>query len=171
MKVVPQRADSNVSGGEQTDRTEPVLLRIQYGDAGFELALRIRRQVFVDELGGPPGEEPDERDADARHVVLRVGGGVVGTGRLLTPSPGVGQLSRIAVLPAWRGRGLGRRLVRELLGMAAEAGLHRVILHAHAPAFRLYASEGFIATGDVFQEAGLPHVRMERDLSTGAEHG
>ena len=52
----------------------------------------------------------------------------------------------IAVIPAWRGQGLGRRLLEELLSCAHEAGLGRVSLSVSRanPALRLYRRLGFV---------------------------
>lgn len=65
----------------------------------------------------------------------------------------------IALLPAWRGRGLGSRLLRELLDEAA-ASHRRVTLHVevNSPALRLYQRLGFrpISTNGIYclMEAG-----------------
>lgn len=55
----------------------------------------------------------------------------------------------IAVVPEWRGRGLGGRLLQELLACAHEAGLGRVSLSVSPanPARRLYERLGFVRTG------------------------
>jgi ribosomal protein S18 acetylase RimI-like enzyme len=63
----------------------------------------------------------------------------------------------IALLPAWRGRGIGRRLVEDLQAEAAAAGAI-VSLHVEPdnPARRLYSRLGFRHAGD----AGL-YQRLE----------
>ena len=55
----------------------------------------------------------------------------------------------IAVAQGWRGKGLGGRLLQELLACAHEAGLGRVSLSVSAanPAKRLYERLGFTRTG------------------------
>ncbi len=52
----------------------------------------------------------------------------------------------IGLLPEWRGRGLGRRLLDKVLTRCGEAGVERVELSVYAdnaPAIRLYHSVGF----------------------------
>jgi RimJ/RimL family protein N-acetyltransferase len=61
----------------------------------------------------------------------------------------VGRLG-MGLVPAWRGQGLGRRLLREVLGRAFSAGLLRVELEVFASnvaAIRLYEREGFVTEG------------------------
>jgi predicted GNAT family N-acyltransferase len=85
-----------------------------------------------------------------------VGDAVVGIARL-TPDAQVG---RMAVLPDWRGRGIGTALLRAVLQCAREKGLAVVTLHAQTHAVPFYARQGFRAEGAVFMEAGIPHRRM-----------
>ena len=75
------------------------------------------------------------------------------------------KLERFAVVPEARGRGLARALVAHALDAARAAGHRRFLLHAQTYVTGLYASFGFEPTGDVFDEAGIEHVKMT--LETG----
>lgn len=123
----------------------------------------IRHRVFVTEQGVPHGLELDGRDRGAAHVLARTPGGrPVGCGRILPD----GHIGRLAVLPAWRRRGVGATLLSALLADARRRGLGRVFLHAQVDAVRFYAAHGFIATGRVFLDAGIPHRYMFRYVRT-----
>ncbi len=65
-----------------------------------------------------------------------------------------------------RERGGGRvSAVLEFLVEAARArGYRRAILHAQLHAEGFYFKHGFTPVGEVFDEAGIPHRRMERAL-------
>ena len=122
----------------------------------------IRNAVFVDEQGVPPELESDGRDAGASHFLATdEAGNAVGTARLLDD----GQIGRIAVLPAFRRRGLGRRLLTLAMDSARARGDRRVWLHAQIDAQDLYLQAGFRIVGERFMEAGIPHIGMERDLA------
>ena len=72
-----------------------------------------------------------------------------------------GQIGRMAVLPAWRRRNVGARL----LGAAVEAAQRQkltVFLHAQVDAQGFYERNGFVASGSVFLEADIEHRRMTR---------
>ncbi len=62
------------------------------------------------------------------------------------PEPHTALVEAVAVLPEWRGRGVGRRMMTEALASARRAGRRRVglyVVEGNAPAFRLYTSLGF----------------------------
>jgi predicted GNAT family N-acyltransferase len=117
---------------------------------------RIRREVFVREQGIPESAEWDPEDATSVHVLATLNRDPVGTGRL---SP-AGKIGRIAVLPAQRGRGIGTMILRSLLHEARRLGIREPCLHAQVQAVPFYERLGFERKGEVFDEAGIPHVRM-----------
>lgn len=74
-------------------------------------------------------------------------------------------LSKMGVLPAHRGKGLGRALTNAFLAAGRAAGFARFRLDVSAdnePAVRLYASSGFrVESGS--EAAGLRYLAMRRD--------
>jgi len=118
---------------------------------------RVRETVFVEEQGVPLALECDELDPDCHHVIARdADGRAIGTARL-TPMRTIG---RMAVLPEWRGRGVGEALLAALLDRARDLGWREVSLHAQAPAIGFYARAGFLPIGERFDEAGIEHQGM-----------
>lgn len=131
--------------------------RVRWEDSGPVLA-EIRREVFIMEQGVPAELELDDHDATARHfLALAPDGEPIGTARLL-PS---GRIGRVAVLSSWRGKGIGRVLMTEVLRAACEPGLPRPHLHAQVPTIPFYESLGFVVCGEGFEEAGIAHQPME----------
>lgn len=125
-----------------------------------ESAIRaIRAAVFVREQGIPETQEWDDLDPDCAHLLAYdMAGNPVGTARMQAD----GHIGRMAVLPAWRGRGVGSALLLMLIELAAAHGLEEVFLDAQTAATGFYHRHGFIASGDGFEAAGIPHVRMTR---------
>ena len=122
----------------------------------------IRRMVFIEEQQIPANLEWDGLDADCRHVLaFSQSDEAVGTGRLLAN----GRIGRMAVLPDWRGRGIGTAILDALLQLARREDHPRVSLHAQRTVARFYRNAGFRETGEVFMEAGIEHVPMEKNLS------
>ena len=125
-----------------------------------QAALRaVRLSVFVREQQVPEALEWDGRDGSAVHLIAESeDGAAIGTARLL-PS---GQIGRMAVVPDWRKRGVGTHLLAELLRIAGDEAFPTPFLNAQTKVTRFYAALGFESVGDGFEEAGIPHQRMER---------
>jgi predicted GNAT family N-acyltransferase len=124
-------------------------------------AQRIRLAVFVEEQGVPAELEMDDMDAQCVHALAFEGNEAVGTGRLLPD----GHVGRMAVLKAWRGRGVGAAILRRLVEAARERGDREVLLSAQVHALGFYRAHGFSPYGEVYQEAGIPHQAMRLRLS------
>jgi predicted GNAT family N-acyltransferase len=131
---------------------------------GREDLMAVRFAVFVDEQGVPPALEADADDDRALHLLARTPAGIgIGTARLL-PN---GHIGRMAVLPDWRRRGIGGRLLDGAITAARRLGLHEARLHAQCHAIGFYARHGFRAEGPVFVEAGIDHRLMRLPLREG----
>lgn len=122
---------------------------------------RVRLMVFVAEQHVPKDEELDEEDEKARHFVARDERHMVlGCARLLS----TGQIGRLAVLRPFRKRGIGKALMTKVLESAARRGMKSVWLNAQTHAISFYGRLGFSAVGETFQECGIEHIRMEKQL-------
>lgn len=122
----------------------------------------IRRTVFIDEQGVPEALEWDEQDAAAVHLLaLADDGSPIGCARLLPDA----HIGRMAVLPAWRGRGVGRALLAAAEDEARARGHAVVALSAQTHAAGFYARTGYVAVGEVYEEAGIPHIAMRKTLA------
>lgn len=126
-----------------------------------EEAAPIRYAVFVDEQKVPTEIELDDWDALSLHALaLDAQGRVLGTGRLLPD----GHIGRMAVLQSARGQGVGTALLRALLQAARARGDREVVLSAQTHAMPFYEKAGFIAEGDEYDDAGIPHRQMRRRM-------
>ncbi len=121
----------------------------------------VRYDVFCVEQGVPEDLEWDGLDVRCVHALAEDGDGrAIGCGRLLPD----GHVGRMAVRAAWRGRGVGGALLAHLVDLARARGDARAMLNAQTQAVPFYERFGFAAVGEPFEEAGIPHVAMERAL-------
>ena len=129
----------------------------------LDAAFTIREKVFVEGQGVPAEAEYDEHDrqASTRHYLARADGQPAGAARW-RPTPHGVKLERFAVLPEFRGRGIGQALVRQVLADVAaqvpEAA--QVYLHAQLSAVWLYERTGFHKVGPLFEECDIQHYKM-----------
>jgi putative acetyltransferase len=91
---------------------------------------------------------------------------IIGTGAIRFYKEGVCEMKRVWLLTEYHGRGLGYRLVQDLLSFAREKGYKKIRLDtdptSQKPAYDLYKRLGF---KDVFQHPDHPEdVVMEMEL-------
>ncbi|ELY89515.1 N-acetyltransferase GCN5 [Natrialba hulunbeirensis JCM 10989] len=162
----------------QTGTTNPPTVRVATAQSELEDAFDVRYDVFVDEQDVDEEleyDEHDEPDAAAVHFVAYADSDdeaeddsstatPIGAARLRTVDQATGKVERVAVLESHRGTGVGRALMEALETEAREQSLETLKLHAQTHAAGFYEGLGYETYGDEFEEAGIPHVAMERSL-------
>ena len=120
----------------------------------------IRYEVFVDEQNVPEELEIDGLDGEAKHVLAFVDGVPIGTGRILDD----GHIGRVAVLKDYRGFGIGKLIMKELIKWAQDKTFEKVWLSSQWHAHSFYLDLGFVSVGEIYKEAGIDHIKMYRVL-------
>ena len=128
-------------------------------------ARELRAEVLRKPLGLPANDPAfNDRESDVHFVALREGEvlGIV----VLVPDykPGIGKLRQMATAKEVRGKGFGIALVNALEEYAVNKGLIGITLHARQYAVGFYEKLGYQITSDVFQEVGMAHVVMEKEI-------
>jgi ribosomal protein S18 acetylase RimI-like enzyme len=124
------------------------------GECGLELLLGIQRRA----------QDAEYRAAypQAEHLVVEADGAAVGR-VVIDRRPGEHRIVDLALLAAWRGRGVGSSVLRALQADAAATGRMLGLRVARGnPAGRLYARLGFceVAADEMYVEmAWLPGAR------------
>ncbi|MGH7229682.1 MAG: GNAT family N-acetyltransferase [Nitrospiraceae bacterium] len=94
----------------------------------------IRKAVFVEQEGAPEELDLDGLDQDCLNMLARNDQGQpIGTARMQEND----KIGRIAVPKPWRGRGVGRALLREFLTEAQRRGLSGDVSSGTNPGDRL----------------------------------
>ncbi|MCK9508640.1 MAG: GNAT family N-acetyltransferase [Pigmentiphaga sp.] len=135
---------------------DSVIIKLGNWEALGPDASSIRESVFIAEQQVPRELEYDAWDAVSTHAVAYQDGQSVATGRLLPD----GHIGRMAVHAHYRRLGLGGKILDALMAEAKTLGMAQLCLHAQVQAIPFYATRGFIAHGNTFQEAGIPHKEM-----------
>ncbi len=122
---------------------------------------RLSRRQFRHHLGS----------SRARLRVAECGDELVGYAlTFLRQGSRIARLYSIAVNPAFRGHGIGARLLEDAMAQARHAGCERLRLEVredNAPAMTLYRRRGFIEFGRIpgYYEDGCTAVRFECALT------
>jgi predicted GNAT family N-acyltransferase len=133
------------------------IMKFNFGDPELQKAFEIRRKVFVDEQHCPPDLEY-ENDDNSTHFLAQYNGVPCGAARWRKTENGI-KLERFAVLPDFRGKGIGTHLVKAVLDdIPATSG--KVYLNSQLSAMHFYIPLGFNPIGEQFEEAGIMHQQM-----------
>ena len=123
----------------------------------------LRHQVFAQEQGIAPDLMCDAHDATGVHAVfVNLLEQPIACGRLVHESASCGRIGRMAVARPLRSSGLGGQLLQSLVEASRQRGDRAVTLHAQVSAQSFYEKHGFTAQGPVFDEAGIPHIEMQK---------
>lgn len=154
-----------------TENNAPISISPVKTEAELFQALAIREVVFIEEQHVPETVERDAEDAHAFHVLAIQGGHAVGTGRLVmlskTPEGKSGawaQIGRMAVLSSARKAKVGSQILQALEDEARRRKVSGLLLHAQLIALEFYKKHGYQPVGAQFEEAGMPHLQMQKTL-------
>ncbi len=125
----------------------------------LEKAFSIRLRVFVREQRVPRDIELDRDDGRAVHYLAFVGGKAVGTARVVIQRREA-KIGRMAVLKSYRGKGVGKALLRRAVSLARKKDVTTIFLNAQVPVIGFYEKLGFCCVGRSFAEAGILHRKM-----------
>ena len=120
----------------------------------------IRYNVFVEEQKVPEELEIDGLDDKAKHVLAFVDSVQIGTGRILSD----GHIGRVAVLKDYRGLGIGKSIMKELIKWAQNMNLEKAWLSSQWHAHSFYLDLDFVCVGEIYKEAGIDHIKMFKTL-------
>lgn len=124
--------------------------------------LKLRSEIFVVEQ-----EciylDLDGKDVKALHVLAWKGNELCGYCRVFRPGDYFEEASigRVSVPSAFRGNGYGARIMEfTIQAIGREMGPCPIAISAQAYLQRFYQALGFIPQGGLYQEDGIPHLRM-----------
>jgi len=159
-------------------------------DAELKACLAVRSRAFVEEqsvapelekdafdaspAASPPATDPPKKKKDAKdpppaactHILEKAKETPVGTGLWIPyKEADTAKIQRVAVVPEYRGRGVGARLIEALERDARQAGMKFAVLDSQCHAEPFYRRLGYVTISEQpFEEAGIMHVRMKKRL-------
>ena len=144
---------------------------VAWSDAQSGIAA-LRKQVFVDEMKGPPAWVSEPADISASHLALvnRLGR-VIGAGRITPTAEGAGHLSHCVMDRGARGSGYGRQWVNAAIQWGRSQGLSHLTVDAPTGLVNFFAQAGFGSHGPLSSVDGQAHQRMTLVLTSGVDLG
>jgi GNAT superfamily N-acetyltransferase len=134
---------------------------IEIREVAVEVVLPLRRAIL--RAGRPPESAHARQDGTSgtRHIAAYAGSRVVGVVSQfpektdLAPSSPAERFRGMAVDPAWRGRGVGRALMRAVADLAKTRGAEVLWANGRDTALGFYTSIGFRVAGDGFVDGEM----------------
>lgn len=126
-------------------------------------ALDLRIKVFVDEQGFV--DEVDEADSFATHLVMYEVEKPIATCRFFLKDDKVTYMfGRLCVLKEYRGKSIGREMLKTVEEIVKEKGGKAIILHSQYHAKPFYERCGFTQQGEIDYEQNKPHAWMRKEV-------
>ncbi|BAZ38568.1 GCN5-related N-acetyltransferase [Calothrix sp. NIES-4101] len=142
-----------------------IIVKIATSSNELAAIQEIRKTVFQQEQGVDAELDFDGFDETCDLLIASLNGEFIGTVRIRMLDTKMAKIERLAVLKQSRGHGIGKKLMAEALEIAESKGILEVVIHAQEYIMPLHQQLGFEADGDVFEEAGIRHVKMRKVLS------
>ena len=126
---------------------------------------QIRTEVFIEEQHVSQEDEWDGKDTleSTSHFIARIDNDIlvnvpIACARLEEN----GKIGRMAVLKPYRDSGIGSAVLKYILNYARKNEIS-VFLYAQLQARGFYQKHNFVSVGEVFDDAGIPHIKMLLD--------
>ena len=120
----------------------------------------VREEVFQKGQGIDKNLDFDGKDIDCLQIVAMDEGKPVGTVRLRKIDDKTMKVERLAVLVDFRKNGVGKEIMLEAVKIAKSENIKKLVLNSQMSAKVFYDKLGFIPEGEVFEEVGIPHIKM-----------
>ncbi|MBC6906518.1 N-acetyltransferase [Saccharophagus sp. K07] len=141
------------------------LKQIQFGSREYHDCLTLRSHVLREPLGLVLSPEDLAGEDQQYHFAAFADGALIGCVICKPIAPDRIKLRQMAVTEQMRGQGIGRALVLFAEQTVAALGFHSIELSARLPAAGFYQALGYQAKGSAFLELGVPHIKMQKQIS------
>lgn len=152
----------NISAGTtmSVQHTKLMIHTLAMHQALWPECCRIRQRVFIEEQRVPVDLEWDETDETAIHLLASLDGEAVACARVVPE----GYIGRMAVLPQWRGKGIGEALLVQAINICRQFEVTHARLSAQTHAIGFYQQAGFEVCSEPYLDANILHVDMQLEL-------
>ena len=109
--------------------------------------------------------EDDLEDSSYHLMGIDDENNVIASGRVHFNDNNQAQIRYMAVKDNYKRKGIGSEIVTKLEDYASSKGAKKMVLNARENALSFYLSLGYSEKGRYKSETGIPHSKMEKDLT------
>ena len=148
---------------------EPLQCReFAFASAEYREAVGLREALLRRPLSQPWSERDFDGEEQSFHLGAFRGDRLVGVLILRPREDATLQMRQVAVAPDEQRHGVGSTLVRYAEQFAAARGYTAIMAHARESAEEFYRKLHYRITDHRFQEIGIPHVLISKELCNGS---
>lgn len=130
----------------------------------YQHAVVLRNRILREPLGLKLDPVALANETGDIHLVGLLDGKVVASVTLTPIDAAVLRARQVAIDDSLQGKGVGTQLMRAAESLALSNGFRRMTLHARESAIPFYVKLGYEKEGRRFQEIGIAHQIMSREL-------
>ncbi len=109
--------------------------------------------------------EDDLEDSSYHLMGIDDENNVIASGRVHFNNNNQAQIRYMAVKDSYKRKGIGSEIVTKLEDYASSKGAKKMVLNARENALIFYLSLGYSEKGPYLSDTGIPHSKMEKDLT------
>lgn len=140
------------------------LRTIEYGSCDYHNMVALRDQVLRKPLGLSFTPEYLQQEINDVLIGCFEDDVIIGCCILTPQENGVMQLRQMAVADDTQGKGVGSKVLAFAEELSRRNGFSELMMHARKVAVPFYNRNGYTERGDEFEEVGIPHYEMFKQL-------
>ena len=109
--------------------------------------------------------EDDLEDSSYHLMGIDDENNIIASGRVHFNDINQAQIRYMAVKDSYKRKGIGSEIVTKLEDYASSKGAKKMVLNARENALSFYLSLGYSEKGPYQSDTGIPHSKMEKDLT------
>lgn len=136
---------------------------IKYNSENWKNAVKLREKILREPLGSQFTDKELEEEKDHIQVAGFLDDKLIATA-VLVPEGEKMKMQRVVVVEKLRNNDIGSKMIQFCESLAVEKGIKTIYCHARDSAVNFYDRNNYEKEGDYFNEDGIPHLKMKKEL-------
>lgn len=136
---------------------------IDYKSPEWTNAVRLREKILREPLGSKFSDQELEEEKNHIQVAGFLDGELVATA-VLVPEGEKMKMQRVVVMEGLRSKNIGSEMMTFCEKLALDRNCTGIYCHARDTAVNFYFKNNYEKDGDYFDEDGIPHLKMRKEL-------
>jgi predicted GNAT family N-acyltransferase len=142
---------------------KPTFKEIAHRSAEWTNAVRLREKILREPLGSKFTEKELEEEKNHIQIAGFLEDGIIAT-TVLVPEGDEMKMQRVVVAENLRSLNIGSEMMTFCEKLAVDRNFKVMYCHARDSAVNFYIKNGYAGIGDYFDEDGIPHLKMRKEL-------